>query len=421
MSFSIVPPIKGKPYSARNLQLLLLFAIIFLQPLRLAYGLYNGLLGLAMLYIIVMVIRKRFIIIPKMLVILFLLYTASIIISTILSIDREESLDQIRSEYLKHLIVFCLIVVHGADVKERIHAILAAFLFSGIVMSTIGLFPYLLDMGLADEKSGRLVSLAESYTRLGYFYVLFVPLLVLLMSKAGWKVNIPLSVILILSLLSTYLSMTRAAWICVPLAGAAALSVIRKWKPLLVFAVIFVIITGIMLLTVPSARERVADFKEIATGSGSFGERLDTWNSACRTIADHPVFGVGYGKYIFEKAYELNPVEGSRPYCDVHNNYLEILLERGVVGFITTFALYAWFLIRAFRLYRHGNAWGKYYFAYFAAVSIAFALFSMTGVVYLKETGRYFWQIGALALVLPDIAFSEKKNLNFSENNDEEK
>lgn len=391
--------------SAEAIQLFLLFSIVLLQPFKALHGFYDSLLILALIFIIVMAWRKRFLPIPRGLLYLLGFYAASIVVSTLLSIDRKESLDNIRSEFVKQLIVFGLLVVMAAQGVQKWRIVVLAFFLSGLIMCTVGFFPFLLwgTFSTPDNfvTGRRLVSFAESYTRLGYFYVLYAPFLVLLARGKPMAHQIIIYAILSLSMGATLCTLTRAAWICVPLAVIVACVVMKMWRHLVVFLLVIGAALPLLYIVSPSMQSRVRDFSELMDWSGSFGQRVAIWECAGRIIGEHPIFGIGYGKYIFRKAYYLNPVEGAEALCDVHNTYLEILVERGIVGFITTLLLYAYFFRRAMLLSKNGDVWGRAYFAYFVAISCAFGLFSLTGNVYLKETGRYLWQLAALSWCVP--------------------
>ncbi len=392
---------------AESVQIFLLFSIILLQPFRALHGFYDSLLIVALIFIIVMAWRKRFPPIPRVFLYILGFYTASIVISTLLSIDRKESLEQIRSEFVKQLIVFGLVVVMAAQGEHKRRTILLALFLSGLIMSTAGFFPFLLwgSYSTPDDfiTGRRLISFSGSYTRLGHFYILYTPFLILLARERPIVQKIVIYAILSLGMGATLCTLTRAAWICVPMAVIIACVLMKMWRHLVAFLLIISTIFCMLYIVSPSMKSRVRDFSELMDWSGSFGQRTVIWESGGGIIAQHPIFGVGYGKYIFRKAYDLNPVNGAEPLCDVHNTYLEILLERGIVGIIATLILYAYFFRRASLLAKAGDVWGRSYFAYFVAISCAFGLFSITGNIYLKETGRYLWQLAALGWCAPSL------------------
>lgn len=79
--------------------------------------------------------------------------------------------------------------------------------------------------------------------------------------------------------------------------------------------------------------------------------RNDIWRATLKTIADHPIFGVGIGGYwIAVTAHHNAP--GTMTPQEAHNDYLELLASGGIVGF----AIGVWFACVAFKLIRK-NLW----------------------------------------------------------------
>jgi predicted Zn-dependent protease len=109
------------------------------------------------------------------------------------------------------------------------------------------------------------------------------------------------------------------------------------------------ILTGAVLLVIslslvgPDARKQI-DYRvqQTATQDAGVWERTQTWRDTFKMVGDFPVFGVGLGSW-----QELFPRYRSAPwsrdfYREAHNDYLELLAETGIVGFV----LLAWFFCR---------------------------------------------------------------------------
>src|SRR6266487_2046548 len=101
----------------------------------------------------------------------------------------------------------------------------------------------------------------------------------------------------------------------------------------------------------PQLRERVSS---ITTSGEASPLRVDTWEIALRMTKDHPVGGVGLGNFpALESHYvttNINVAEVNslrRVQFVVHNTYLEILAELGLVGLILFSAVLAMTLGRA--------------------------------------------------------------------------
>lgn len=367
---------------------------------------------LTIAFIIIMALKRKIQPLPTVFWFILGLYTLSILISTILSVNIHESIDGIRSEYLKQMAVFGLLLVTAATFLEKRNVLLWGFFISGVAMNTIGFFPYF--FGTFSTKDHRFLSLSGSYTRLTYFYVFYVPLLILLLPGRKRKATIAIYLLIILSLLGTIFTQTRGGWICVPLALISICVLSKNWRTLAIIAAIITLGSTLVYIVSPSIRKRIADFREIVDETGSLGMRKEYRKSALNAFAKNPIFGAGYGKYIFEKIYDkykATPSYTELPRSDSHNTYLEILAQRGIFGFLSTLLLYLYFLEQALILRKTGGDWGKHLFAYFISVSIAFAVFGLVDNIYVKESGRYLWQVAALIMISP-ISPSKKSEVD---------
>jgi O-antigen ligase len=392
------------PFTTENIQIFLLFFIVLIQPYKELHSIYDVLLSLALVYSVVMIVKKKYPLLPRIFLYLFGAYTISILISTIFSIDFKHSIKGLKSEYLKQLIVFIIIIIPAAPAKRRLKTVVLAFFLSGFIMSTVGFVPYIFGKLSTDDIFNRLVSFSGSYTRLAYFYTLYIPFLALLIpiEKKSEK-KIALYLLILISLTATFFTKTRAGWLCVPMATLLVFIVSKNWKNLAILLFIIIISSGSLFLFSPRLRWRAKSFIEMKDWSGSFGDRKLLWKSAGKSIKENPFIGAGYGKYIFRKIFEKHPVEGIESKSDTHNTFIEIMVQRGILGVITTLLLYLFFLKKAWMLNKNSGKYGKLYFAFFASITIAFIFFSMVDNIYVKETGRYLWQLAALGFCIQKI------------------
>lgn len=131
---------------------------------------------------------------------------------------------------------------------------------------------------------------------------------------------------------------SRGGLVAAVVAAAAALVLARRGRSWVLTGLLWVVGAAIVSYLVdPVAWQRLADFNE---SSG----RSELWNVAWRIWQDHPVVGVGMHGFIDNAAAyvrEIGPLEYATYIIEkpqvVHNTYLELLAEAGIVGF----ALYA--------------------------------------------------------------------------------
>ncbi|HEX7296625.1 MAG TPA: O-antigen ligase family protein, partial [Pyrinomonadaceae bacterium] len=82
-------------------------------------------------------------------------------------------------------------------------------------------------------------------------------------------------------------------------------------------------------------------------GASSGVTRNDIWRATLKTIADHPILGVGIGGYWIAVT-EHHIASGTMTPQEAHNDYLELFASGGIVGF----AIGVWFTVNAFKTIR---------------------------------------------------------------------
>jgi O-antigen ligase len=143
--------------------------------------------------------------------------------------------------------------------------------------------------------------------------------------KARWSYLVAL----LLTLGGAFVTFSRGGW----LGAAVALAIVvagawarKKSMPIRTGGLVALTIVGVALL-IPAA---VVMFARGAEGDQlSAASRVGDWETALAIIRDHPLIGVGRGNYL-ELSRLYNPWALAYP---VHNIYLYMLAETGMVGF----------------------------------------------------------------------------------------
>ena len=92
--------------------------------------------------------------------------------------------------------------------------------------------------------------------------------------------------------------------------------------------------------------------QSITPGDHSLGLRMEMWRATLRAIAAHPLEGLGAGAWENEiPRYEDGGAQIETDYY-VHNEFLQLVAEDGVVGWIALLALAAWLLRGTGRTWR---------------------------------------------------------------------
>jgi O-antigen ligase len=239
---------------------------------------------------------------------------------------------------------------------------------------------------------------------------------------------------LIIGLLSIYRRRSARAWLLVAFAlvtvgflatqsrgGLIALAVAtvaalllspRHRRRILGLAALAAVAVGVMLAIRPDALARITDL-----GGGSSG-RSDLWSVGWHVFTGHPLFGVGIGNFeVVEAHYVLRPGSISHityitdvPHL-VHNTYLQLLAETGIVGligFLTVVAVClraSWLAIRGF------EARGRIDYADLTRAVMMGTIGMLTALFFISDGDDWrLWALLALGPVLLTLASRARPN-----------
>jgi O-antigen ligase len=207
-------------------------------------------------------------------------------------------------------------------------------------------------------------------------------------------------VILVLGLAATQ---SRGGLIAAVVATVAALVVAKRGRVVvLAFIVIVVGLVTVWFASSPDAWQRVSDTADQGNGRGSL------WTVAGRIFSDHPVAGVGLDNYrTFAPRYVDRPGQltfvnfiAERPHV-VHNVYLQMLVEVGIVGTALFLILAASSLAAALRASRRYEARGDDQSAAFGRAIFVAVLSGLAASFFISNgDGFQLWVLLALGPLL---------------------
>lgn len=197
----------------------------------------------------------------------------------------------------------------------------------------------------------------RNHVNYGCLLSLFLPYIFLYKKWTG-RSKI-LYVIIILFLIAIFLSYTRAAMLAAILAGISYYIIKFRLLHICILASILVGIVGLstymnnnkFLDLAPNYERTIAhhNFDNLIEATYkmediSTMERLHRWVAASQMIKAHPITGFGPGCfYFFYKSYAINSfktyVSGNPEKSGIHNYYLMIWVEQGIIGFLIFIAL----------------------------------------------------------------------------------
>ncbi|HOV74241.1 MAG TPA: O-antigen ligase family protein [Candidatus Hydrogenedentes bacterium] len=155
----------------------------------------------------------------------------------------------------------------------------------------------------------------------------------------------------------------------------------------------------------PPIRKEGVDLtmKDLANPA-SFKLRLGYWKTGLRMAIDNPVIGVGLGCFGF--AYPRYQQVGIGDVKAAHNDYLQILCETGLLGFLAFCGFWAWFIwAGARRILRENDAMKRATLAGLYAGLLAFLIHALVDFPFYNPALAFFaFLLAGLFLALSDHA-----------------
>jgi O-antigen ligase len=134
----------------------------------------------------------------------------------------------------------------------------------------------------------------------------------------------------------------------------------------------------------------------VTSGEDTMGLRYNLWRAGFAMWLDHPIRGVGIGRYIEELGPYMISLEGPRRWSAVaHNTYVHILTETGIVGF----ALFMSMIIITLKNYlKAGGKSDKAILSLRNTWLIAFLVMLLGGMTKSDHVDKLTWMVMGLSV-----------------------
>jgi O-antigen ligase len=233
---------------------------------------------------------------------------------------------------LAQVIVLMLVTYTAAATRTGFRLILGAYLAASALTSL-----YAIGTG-AYSQAGRLAGLFDP----NYFAASLIPALLvalfLVLAPGSRRARLAAGAVAAVDLLAFVLTQSRGGLVGLAVALVAALVVAGSARPrvLAVVLVLFAVGLGYYTLTPPSH-----------VSSSSSSGRAGEWRIALRIFGQRPLNGVGLGNFgVVEPSYATQNLNLSRVRFvvtdrqRVHNTYLEVAAEEGIVGVLLLLVIF---------------------------------------------------------------------------------
>ncbi|RKY27079.1 MAG: hypothetical protein DRP61_04865 [Candidatus Omnitrophota bacterium] len=254
-------------------------------------------------------------------------FLISAIASTIFSKDIYHS----QSILFERVIPYLIYLIMGAYLiqsnKKNIYILAFALVISAFIIGLGGAADYILK---SPKRLFTVFGYELPFHSLALFLTFYIPFLTFLfigMQKL-WK-KVILGVILLLLIICWMGAASRGAWLAVSLSIITVLGICKK-KKWLVLTLVFLLIVFLVFPAVQTHRLRwIFD-------STHWGHRPRLIQAAFNIFKDYPLLGAGLGMY--EKLFNKYKPPGRYPKgferLHAHNDYMELLSERGIFGLV---------------------------------------------------------------------------------------
>jgi O-antigen ligase len=351
-----------------DLAFALLLAFLFLIDVSIAacYILLTLVLALFILYLLR---AGKFPVLPFFCY-FFAAYIFFTLLATVFSLDRSASFRD-----NKELLIFLLIPIYIwlLDSWKKVRISLWVVLGSAVFSALAGIFTvWRRGLDLSDRLKG-FTSHWMTYAGLLMFPFIFFSVQ-LLLRRRGKRETAIVSGAQTIMLAAIAFSLTRNVWLGI----AAALGLFLMFFKPRYFLVLAPLLVIMVLLAPPAVKSRVLSIVDLHDRSNR--DRIYMVYSGIRIFQDHPWTGVGSNN--IEKAIAGNERRYRHPLAEkinphLHNNFLQILAERGIFA-LASFTLACVFII--LQLFRLLKARSGEWRAVTAGVLFAFIGFLVAGL-----------------------------------------
>jgi O-antigen ligase len=313
-----------------------MLAFLFLVPFTIAgcYLLFT-LMGIQLIIFGIKVLRNRksqtqpvlsFPALPKYYR-YFLFYILATLVSTLFSIDRMHSLKDNKEIFIYLLVPLVLVVLNS---KKRLEYSLAAVLAAAVGSSLWGYIQVLIrGIDLDNRPTG---GTSHWMTYSGLLMMPFIFFFIYLFYEKRKQHRIAIIIALVSMLPAIFLSQTRSIW--VGIIAALGLFFIY-YKPKILYLAIPALL--ILVLVLPgSIKARVVSTFDLQDATNK--DRLYMIQIAFDIFKDYPITGAGPNS--IEKIYDRYKPAGAKKNLHLHNNFLHVLAERGLLGALALLAAF---------------------------------------------------------------------------------
>lgn len=254
----------------------------------------------------------------------FLLYILFTLISTIFSLNPLVSIKD-----NKELVIFLLIPIFILMINSKKRLIYSIFtvLISSLISSLLGIYTTLKQGSSLDHRLKGFTSHWMTYS--GLLMLAFVFFFIYFFYERIKKKKLFIFISLISILASVLFSLTRSVWIGIIVSISAF---IIYYKPKVLYFAIPIVVVLVIVLPKPVQNRFYSIFD---MNNATNKDRIFMYETGFNIFKKYPLFGIGANNLNINIYRENMPEEAKNINPHLHNNFLQILIERGIITLIS--------------------------------------------------------------------------------------
>lgn len=222
------------------------------------------------------------------------------------------------------------------------------------------------------------------------------------------KKRIVFAVLSVIALIAVLLTYSRPTFLAIYVV-LVFFGIVRKSKPLIIFMVVFTLISPFLLPKTVKDWAKVVEYNPIRFMCND--DRIAAYINSTHMIKDHPVIGLGANTYMKSyKNYNISSYKGLRTIDTMyaHNNFLHMAAEIGLLGL----GIFLWMLFALFKgcakVYKGIN--DKFLSVVSISAIACLIAFLVNGLtessLYSARVALIFWYLSGFALSLNRIKYA---------------
>lgn len=287
--------------------------------------------------------------------------------------------------YLKAYFIFVLCtlpsVIFGGNISKGVHEFLQMWVWRFVVFLPVVAFvrrrDYLINMLMAYTavfgvdcfltliqvlfhlgNNDRGWGLGGSQLGIASIMCMMLPItfIILLDPRFEKRLKNVAKVTLVCNWIGLFCNKSRGSWLSnMILVPVAAWNYVKHSKKALAVIAVFFLASGIFMVSSPKYEQRFESIANITTDRSN-GDRIVAWKSCIQMVKDHPLTGIGLGRWGEVYVPQYWTPEDTQKLPHAHSNYFHLLGETGIIGFLGLLYFTGYFTVKSFSNWKKDKA-----------------------------------------------------------------